>query len=155
MYIYIYICLYLVGFNNTQNVVSFLVSTAFLFSRSGQAWSERFFPVFHSVYSPFPSRGSSGPWTRLRTPKFFNLSGSILARENRTKTFWFGDIWALNVPGQVWPSMARAPSDRFFVRVPFRCFFHFRTKWSEHCSPQKIIIINGNVKNGKRSPLRP
>ena len=73
-----------------------------------------FFSVFHSVFFPFSTRGSRDPWTPLRTPEFFNLSGYIFPHENPTRTHRFGHIWALHVPGQVWPSTARAPVDRFF-----------------------------------------
>ena len=76
----------------------FDISVFFPFSTSGAAWSDRFFSVFHSVFFPFSTRGSRDPWTPLRTPKFFNLSGSIFPRENPTKTDRFGHIWALNVP---------------------------------------------------------
>ena len=69
----------------------------------------RFFSVFHPG-----APGTLGPCTPLRTPKFFNLSGSIFPHENHTQTYRFWHIWALNVPGQVWPSTARALLDRFF-----------------------------------------
>ena len=92
----------------------FDISVFFPFSTSGAAWPDRFFSVFHSVFFPFSTRGSRDPWTPLRTPQFFNLSGSIFPHENPIKTHRFGHIWALHVPGQVWPSTARAPVDRFF-----------------------------------------
>ena len=104
----------------------------------------RFFSVFHPG-----APGTLGPWTLLRTPKFFNLSGSIYPHENPTQTYRFWHIWALNVPGQVWPSTARALLDRFFS-VFHSVFFPFSVKNALSVFHLKNGKKNGKVKNGKK-----
>ena len=95
----------------------------------------RFFSVFHPG-----APGTLGSWTLLRTPKFCNLSGSIYPHENPTQTYRFWHIWALNVPGQVWPSTARALPDRFFS-VFHSVFFPFSVK-------NALSVFH--LKNGKK-----
>ena len=115
----------------------------FPFSTSGAAWPDRFFSVFHSIFFPFSTQGAPGtlgPWTPLWTRKFFNLSGSIFPHENPTQTYGFWHIWALNVPGQVWPSTARALLDRFFS-VFHSVFFPFSVK-------NALSVFH--LKNGKK-----